>query len=189
MSDGHARTTGALYRVVTLGGNKYKLRPFSLGVLPEMEAFIISKREDPIVWATRACLLAPESQHKVIWEVAMEKSIRARAVTDSEINEFRGTSIGNAWVFWVCARQDNPGVFPDKATCPGIYEDECVRKALEIMSCATDQELAILQAEAQVASGEADAKNSTGRPAASPLLDLADGQLSTSSSPISTDGT
>jgi hypothetical protein len=177
MADGHARTTGALYQIATLGGKQFKLRPFSLKVLPEMEAFIISKREDPIVWATRACMVAPESQHEVIWRVAMEKSIRARAVTDQEMEEFRRTTIGGAWVFWVCARQDHP-------------EIKSVEDALGIIESASDEELEILNAKAYVVSGEADLGNSTGLPATEgeKKAEQEGGPQSTSTSPTPTDG-
>lgn len=152
MANGHARTTGAITRTATLGGKKYTLSAFSLGVLPEMEAYIISKREDPIPWATRACMVAPSEQHKVIWEVAMEKSIRARSVTEQEMDEFRRTSIGNAWLFWVACRKNHPEV-------------DSVEKALEIIGTATEEEQELMNSEVLVASGEADLGNSTGLPA------------------------
>jgi len=152
MANGHARTTGAIVRKATIGGKQYTLSAFSLGVLPEMEAYIISKREDPIIWATRACMVAPADQHEVIWRVAMEKSIRARSVTEQEMDEFRRTSIGNAWMFWVCARKNHP-------------ELATVEDALNVIGTASEEELEILNAEAFVASGEADLGNSTGLPA------------------------
>jgi hypothetical protein len=151
MADGHARTSGALYRKVKIQGKEYTLRPFSVSVLPEMEAYIISKREDPIPWAARACLVAPPDQHETIWRCAMEKSIRARAVTEQEMDEFRRTTMGGAWVFWVCARKDHPELAKP--------ED-----ALVVLQSASEEELAVLNAETYVASGEADLGNSSGLP-------------------------
>lgn len=147
--DGHARTVGMLTQTATVGGKRYTIRPFTVGVLPEMEAYIISKREDPIIWATRACLIAPDDQHERIWRIAQEASNKNRTVTTAQSEEFRNSLEGGAFVFWVCVRADHPEV-------------KTPQDALQIMLSATEDELTMLKAAVFVGSGEHDLGNSTG---------------------------
>lgn len=176
MADGHARTTGALYRDVRVGGKTYRCRPFNFGVYPEMEAFIVSERQDPLIAATLACQSAPPSLHETIWKVAMERACKARTATSQEIQDFETSLLGIAFKFWVCVRQDHPEIKDPRQIITDIFAN------------LTDADMRLLETEVFVASGEADLGNSTGHPEVSPPTSPAGGPQPIENLPKPTDG-
>jgi signal recognition particle GTPase len=77
-----ARTAGKVYKEVTIAGKKFRLsQPKRVGLQGDIEAFILSRKDDPIVIAVRACQQAPKDMHATIWDAAIRVGTEARIVT------------------------------------------------------------------------------------------------------------
>jgi hypothetical protein len=173
MSKQH-RTAGVDFRVETINGKDYTLRPLTLGVYAEMEAYIISQRPDPLAVASAAVSRLPQSQHKAIWDAAMEKAVSDRVVSTEQAKAFEDSLDGLCWKLWQCLKQDHP-------------EINSVQAARDLMLEAGEEHFEKLAYATELASGEADIKKSSG-PAEDRADRVQDGQSSTDSSPKPTDG-
>ena len=181
--DGHARLSGKIFKTICIGARTYKLsKPTLVGVYAEMEAFLISRKRDPLVLAVEACKLAPPALHATIWEAAMKSASAARIATAEEMSAFEASPWGMAFKLWKCLDDGHQAEFPTPESAMALIEQ------------AGDniQELA---AQLAVVSGEGDLGNSSGRspkaPAEKQATDtpsLEAGQPSTSSSPSPTAG-
>lgn len=152
---GHARTSGMSFQTITVGGKLYKLRPFRMSAYAEIEAYILSLREDPITLAAQAAAQAPESQHAVIWETAFKLASKSRTVSREELAQFDNTLMGLACRVWICLKEDHADEFPRPEDVLPWME----RIAREKGEDATKAEL---QAKVSVASQQADLGNSSG---------------------------
>lgn len=181
--DGHARLSGKLHKTIAIGGKSITLsKPTLVGVYAEMEAFVISRKRDPLVLAVEACKTAPPAHHAAIWEAAMKTASAARIATAEEMAAFERSPWGIAFKLWKCLDDRHLVEFPTPEATMGL-----------IRLCGDN--LDEVQAQLAVVSGEADLGNLSGRsptaPAAKPATDTRpseDGPPSTSSSPTPTDG-
>ena len=182
--NGQARTAGKIYKTIVIGGRQYALsRPLMVGVYGEIEAFIVSRKEDPLVLAVRACGHAPAAMHAAIWEAAMKAGSAARIATAEEMTAFQMSPWSGAFTLWKALDPRHLAEVPDVEAAMRLYEqakDEGKREELD----------AVLE----VVSGKAEIKNSAGRRAA-PASNRktanrcsADGPESIASSPSPTAG-
>lgn len=186
MADGHARTTGRLPRKVILGDREYTMRPFTVGILAEMESYIISMREDPIVAAAKAAPGVSDEFRKEMWDAAMRASVSHRMVTSADQAAFENSVRGLSFKLWTCLRDDQP-----EFKTP----DDAMKLISDLALTYGDSIVAQIAAQVDVSSGLVDLGNLSGpsMTRASQRLEdapaLADGQESTDTSPKSTDGT
>jgi hypothetical protein len=181
--DGHARLSGKIHKDLLINGKTYTLsRPALVGVYAEMEAFLVSRKSDPIVLAVEACRLAPAAMHATIWEAAMKTGSSARIATAEEMAAFEASPWGIAFKLWKCLDKKHEQEFPTPESAMKLLEE-------------IGDNLPELTATLAVVSGEADLGNSSGRspkaPAEKQPTDTpssADGRPSTSSSPTPTVG-
>lgn len=145
----HQRTAGVDFRIVEIGGQKYTLRPLTVGVYASMESYIANQRPDPLAIASKAVAKLPASQHAAIWEAAMKAAMNARTVTAEEAAAFENSVDGLAWKIWQCLKSDHPEI-KDVAT------------ARDLLFAAGEERFEELARAAEIASGEADLKKSTG---------------------------
>lgn len=146
----HYRIAGKSFRTISIGGKQYTLRPAVLGVYAEMEAYVVSLRQDPLEIATRACQRAPANQHAAIWDAAMRAERSARIATAEEMASFENSVPGIAWKLWKSLEQDHP-------------EIDGVAAALALLEQAGEDRLSEIVATLHVATGEGDIKNCSGR--------------------------
>ena len=106
--DGHARTAGRLFQTLKVGDKKYTLRAPSVGsLIADMEAYIVSLRENPFIMAAKACqrladTVPTDKQAAIeerIWKAAEAASIRSGAASAAEMNEFTESLRGIAYQF------------------------------------------------------------------------------------------
>jgi hypothetical protein len=178
--DGQARVAGQIYKDVEIGGKTYRLsKPNLVGIYGEVEAWIVSKKTDPLVLAARACKTTPASMHPVIWEAAMKTGSAARIASQDELNLFWNSRWSNAFMFMKALDDKHRQEIPD------------IETAMNIVEGIVDVDELLMQL--SVVSGEADVKNSSGpsatranQPMETPATEA--GLDSTASSPKSTDG-
>lgn len=157
--DGAARTGGNLPERFTAGGRSYTLKdPGYLAFMEEAEAYIVSRRPNPLVEAAQAiCALPPDlpagergKQEAVIRQIAEAAMLSRNRVTGPEIGAFMETRPGLIFTLW--------------KFCPELTsfkEAEAVlRQMAEEMGEAQAQ--AELQARIDTVSGAVEAKNSFG---------------------------
>jgi len=148
---GHARTAAQLTQQVTVGDKQYTLRaPPVVGLCAQLEAYIVSQREDPLVLAARACQHAPKEQHDTIWQAAMKVAVKSRVVEAAEMTAFENSLRGVAFKLWACLQEDHAAEF-------ATPED-----ALRLLEEIGEERLEEVVAKVHLASGEADAGNSSG---------------------------
>lgn len=146
----HHRTAGVDRRTVTILGKQYTLRPLTVGVYAQMEAYIISCRPDPLAVASEAVGKLPASQHDAVWRAAMNQAVAARVVTAEAAAEFENSVNGLAWKLWQCMREDNP-------------EINSMEAARDLLIKAGEEHFEYLARSTELASGEADLKKSSGQ--------------------------
>jgi len=179
--DGQARVAGQVYKDVKIGDKTYRLsRPNLVGIYGEVEAWIVSRKVDPLVLAVRACRMAPPDAHATVWEAAMKVASTARIATKDELDAFWASRWANAFLFL-------------KALDPKHYDEvPDVDAAMNVIEQGVDMDE--LLANISVVNGEADIKNSSGpsttrapsQQTETPATEA--GPASTDSSPKSTDG-
>jgi hypothetical protein len=162
------RTAGKSFETIEIGGKRYTLRPLTVGVYSEMEAFVASRRVDPLEAAGKAVLKLPAAMHAGVWDAAMRAVMANRNVTTQEMSDFENSMRGYAWKLWQCVKQDHP-------------EIDSIEKAIELLEQAGPTRAVEIDAKLRVASGEADLGKSSGP---TPVMEDQgqDGQPSTSSS-------
>lgn len=146
----HYRTAGLDYRVVEINGRPFKLRPLTLGVYAELEAYIISQRPDPLAIAGEAVKKLPANQHDAVWKAAMAHAVTARTVTSEQAAAFEDSVDGLAWKLWQCLKADQP-------------EFDSLESVRALMIQAGEAKFEELARAAEIASGEADLKKSSGQ--------------------------
>lgn len=152
--DGHARTAGRLFQTLGVDGKNYKLRAPPVGsLIADMEAYIVSLRENPFVLAAEAIEKHPALEDR-IWKSAERAAIRSGAASAEEMNEFTSSLRGMAYQLWTCLQEEHGD------------EIQSVGDALSLIERFVEQEgeagLTALRAKVLSATGEADAKNSSG---------------------------
>jgi len=106
--DGASRAFAAP-TTVTLGGVEYTVRPRVAAYYGEMEAHLLSKRENPMQVAKES--IVGETDPAVITqiiEVAMAERCRAKSVTRRELAEWMDSMDGTAFVSWLQIRHNDP---------------------------------------------------------------------------------
>ena len=150
MSSKQHRTAGVDYVEIDIDGQKYKLRPLTLGLYAEMESYIVAQRGDPLGEAAKACERVPEKYHAAIWDAAMRQAVQGRTVTAEEAATFENSIRGLAWKLWKCLERDQPDV-------------DSVDAALAILTKLGPARLEEINYKVQLASGEADLGKSSGQ--------------------------
>ncbi len=208
--NGHARTAGKLIQILKVGGKKYTLRAPPIGsMMADMEAYIVSLRQNPFLLAAAAVktlppvdagcerrpateklwLAAEKLQAALvdrIWKAAESASIKSGAASGAEMDEFTQSLRGVAYQLWTCLIEDHG----DELTSV----DDTISLIERFAEEHGPDALVDLQLMVHSATGEADAKNSSGpTPKGSRSgkrkkrkKNLRDGQQSTNSSPPST---
>jgi hypothetical protein len=143
------RTTGKSFETIEIDGKPYTLRPLTVGVYGEMEAFVMSLRGDPLAAAGQAVKNLPAEQHSAVWDAAMRAVMANRCVSTAEMASFENSVRGYAWKLWKCVEKDHP-------------EIDTIDKALELLERIGPQRAAEVDAKLRVASGEADLGKSSG---------------------------
>lgn len=145
----HHRTAGTDYRHITISGKQYTLRPIRIGIYAEMESYIASQRPDPLAVAAESVKSIPPSHHAAVWAAAMNQAVANRTVTTAQASEFENSVDGLAWKVWQCLKQDHP-------------EIDSIAAARNLLIEAGEGRFEELARAAEVASGEADLKKSSG---------------------------
>ena len=146
----HHRTAGVDFRQITIDEKTYTMRPFTVGMYAEMEAYIVSKRPDPLTVASEAVSKLPSNQHDAIWKAAMNQAVNARTVTAEEATVFENSVEGLSWKVWQSLKCDHP-------------EIDSPIKARELLVKAGEEKFEEIALAVEIASGEADLKKSTGQ--------------------------
>ena len=189
MPSSPSRVAGKVYKDVTIAGKTFRIsRPKMVGIYAEIEAFILSRKEDPLVLAVRACKKAPESQHAAIWKAAMEAAEVAKNVTPAEMKAFEGSRWAPAFFLWKSLDKRHHDEVPDVEAAMALLEKEAA------MSLKNLDEI---MANVSVVQQDRDLKNFDGPTTVpgrtkSQSMDTQsseDGQPSTSTSPTDSDGT
>jgi hypothetical protein len=182
MPSSAARTSGRIYKDVEIGGKKFRIgEPQKVGIVAEMEAFILSRRLDPIVFAIRACKSAPATMHAAIWQGATAAATRGLA-TPEEWAAFESSLWKSAFMLFKTLDPKHRDEVPDVEAAMELIEQEA--NLDELMSLV------------RFVSQDDDLKNSSGRSAGAtsaskPKTDdpsTTDGPPSTITSPTDTDG-
>lgn len=161
--DGHARTAGRLYQTLKVGGETYTLKAPPIGrLIADMEAYIVSLRKNPFVTAAEAVeglsgTLTAERREAIenrIWLAAQSASIRSGAASAAEMHEFSESLRGLAYQLHTCLEIEHGDTI------------KTVDDALSLLERFLEEngEDGLLELKTKVlsATGEADAKNSSG---------------------------
>ena len=160
--DGQARTTGGLTQTITLNGKEYTLCVRLVGQERRMEDYVLSLRDDPIDIASKACAKVPSEMHEAIWSAAIKQASRNRVVSSEEMEDFRRSIQGTAYMLWDCIQEHHKEEVKTPEDALALMENEAERVATEGGQEAVEAWLAGLQLKIQVASGEEDLGNSSG---------------------------
>jgi hypothetical protein len=186
MSSSPARTSGRVFKEVEIAGKKYALtQPQKVGQLAEMEAWIISRRRDPIEFAIQACKRTPATMHAKIWEGCSAAASRGQA-SPEEWAAFENSLWRSAFLLFKSM---------DPKHTQGMTLGEGVEWAMGLIE--EDTAMDETMAKVGIVSQDAELKNSNGRPAeAEPAqtpstadLSSGAGRPSIDSSPRPMDGT
>ena len=176
-----ARVAGKVYKQIVIGGKTYTLsQPQRVGNFAKMEAFIISRRTDPIQFAIRACRQTPATMHAAIWEGCSATGSRGLA-SGAEWDTFERSLWKNAFMLWVTLDPKHADEVPT------------IEAAMELIESGMDLEE--LMALIKIVSQDSDLPNSFGRTATAapapnqPTADRSspDGQQSMNSSDANSD--
>jgi len=144
------RTAGEDYKTVLIAGKEYKIRPLTLGVYAQMEAFIVSQRPDPLVIASESIKKLPVTQHDAVWRAAMNQALSARTVTTEQATDFENSVDGLAWKLWQCLKENHP-------------EIDGIESAKQLLIQAGQDHFELLARSVEIGSGEADLGKSSGQ--------------------------
>jgi hypothetical protein len=147
----HHRTAGVDQRTVPIAGKDYTFRPLTVGLYASMEAYVVSRRPDPLAIASEAVKRLPAQNHDAIWRAAMSAAITARTVSPAEMSDFENSVDGLCWKVWQSLKQDHPEI-------DGI---EAAKQL--VMKAGEAGEFEMLSRTVEITSGEADLKKSTGQ--------------------------
>lgn len=182
--EGQARVAGQIYKDVVIAGKTYRLSRSNLvGFYGDAEAWIISRKTDPLVLAVKACRAAPENMHATIWEAAMKTASEARIASKEEMERFWRSRWFSAFLLLKALDPKHAQEIPD------------MESAMRLIESDVDLDTDALMADVSVVNGEADIKNSSGLSGtqAQPnqqteTQPTEDGQVSTDSSQTNTSG-
>jgi hypothetical protein len=147
----HQRTAGVDQRTVPIAGQDYTFRPLTVGVYASMEAYVVSRRPDPLAIASEAVKRLPASQHDAIWKAAMSAAITNRTISPAEMSDFENSVDGLCWKIWQSLKQDHP-------------EIDSVEAARDLLVKAGEAgEFEKVSRTVEITSGEADLKKSSGQ--------------------------
>ncbi len=161
--DGMARSSGRQFQKLTIGGKKYTLRAPSVGrLIADMEAYVVSLRQNPLSLAVEAIRRLPVDLtalerarfEAAIWKAAEAASVRTGAISVDEMNEFTSSPRGLAYQLHTCLEADHG------------KEVTTVDQALSLIETYVEAEgqdgLMAMRMMILGATGEGDAKNSSG---------------------------
>ena len=155
MSD-HARVAGKTSQTIELGGKQYTLRPYVVCLWAEMSAFVRGLKGDPIKEVCDRLDKIPADQQPRWMKAAVEAAAN-QSPSEEELSAFETSVLGTAFKLWTTLKTDHLPDFPD----PYAVLD----KLLALTEGDGRKKLAEIMMKLDVASGEADLKNSVGRPA------------------------
>lgn len=143
---GQQQSAGESFDTMDIGGKEYTLRPLTIGQYGQMEAYLVSKRDDPISVVGKAAAKLPKSQRAELWDAAVRAATMRKIVSASDMALFESSLEGIAWKLWQCVKADHPEV-------------RSVEDAAKLMLAFGKDRYDELKARLNVASGEAAAKN------------------------------
>lgn len=86
--DGLARTTGELFRTLTVGGKEYRLATPRIKDLARLEAELLARLPDPIEQAAKAARHVPPGLQAELWKNAFEASKELRRLNyDTDLDK------------------------------------------------------------------------------------------------------
>ena len=121
-----------------------------------MSAFVRSLKGDPIKEVCDRLDAIPAHQQQRWMKAAVEAAAN-QSPSEQELSAFEGSLLGTAFKLWTTLKADHRDEFPD----PYAVMD----KLLALAEGEGQKKLAEIMMKLDVASGEADLKNSAGRPA------------------------
>ncbi len=161
--DGLARTAGRLFQTLKVGGVTYTLKAPPIGrLIGDMEAYVISLRKNPFITAFEACSELPSDLpakdraaiEERIWKAAEAASVRSGAASAAEMNEFAGSLRGMAYELMTCLEAEHGDTIKTVDDALSLLEKFIEEKG--------EDGLRELKTKVMSATGEADAKNSSG---------------------------
>ena len=157
-TSGAALVAGTIYKDITLAGHKLRIsQPKLVGIFADIEAFIISRKTDPMVVAIRACKTAPASMHRMIMDAAIEQASKATLVTEEEWGEFSRSLWAPAFFLWKSLDPKHLDEFPTVESIMDLINAEAAEGGKSA--------LAELMANVDIVQQERELKNSAGRSA------------------------
>ena len=174
-ASGMATTVGLRTATMVVGGKTYTLTaPTMREMYVEMEGYVRSTKGDPLEAASRAVAKLPASQHAAIWETAMRQATD-RTVSAQEVQRFAGSPSGDAYGLLICLRKHHAEEVPDLNTAKDLLSqyveekaDAMIKEGEAAQQAAATAALAEIQQKLALVTGEADAKNSSGRSPSGP---------------------
>ena len=161
MSD-HGRVAGEPTQTIELGGKTYTLKPFVVGVWAEMSAFVRRLKGDPIKEVCERLASIPTDQQARWMKVAVEAAAN-QSPTDQELASFETSLLGTAFKLWTTLV--GPKAQRDKDILAEFPDAHAVMDRLvSLGEQEGEQKLAEIMMKLDLASGEADLKNSHGQP-------------------------
>jgi len=155
MSD-HARVAGKTSQTIELGGKTYTLKPYVVGLWAEMSAFVRSLKGDPIKEVCdRLDAIPPDQQQR--WMKAAVEAAADQTPTEQDLSAFERSLLGTAFKLWTTLKTEHLKEFPG----PHAVMD----KLISLTEEEGEKKLAEIIMKLEVASSEADLKNSAGQPA------------------------
>jgi hypothetical protein len=149
-----ARVAGKVYKRVMIAGREFTLsQPAKYGKFAEIEAFILSRKEDPMVAALRVCKRAPVEMHNTIWKAAMETASAARIATREDWQKFEDSKWPAVFMLWMAMDPKHREEFPTAESVADLIIREADRQN------STIDEI-IMQA--SIVQQDAELKNSAG---------------------------
>jgi hypothetical protein len=143
-------------QTIELGGKTYTLKPYVVGLWAEMSAYVRRLKGDPIKEVCDRLESIPADQQQRWMKAAVEAAAN-QSPTEQELSAFENSLLGTAFKLWTTLKAEHAQEFPDPQAVLdrliALSEQEGRKKLAEIML------------KLEVASGEADLKNSVGQPA------------------------
>lgn len=147
------RSAGVSTVPIEIDGKTYTLRTPTCDFFPRFQDWIVQEKGDPIADVCSRSNLIPESHLHILLEAAIKVAQDNRVVTMEDIKKYSSTIRGLSWQFWQLVKQDHP-------------EIDTLDAAQEILVKLDQAKSMELLGKMRIASGEEDAKNSSGQAAA-----------------------
>lgn len=140
--DGLARSSGKLFREISVGGKTYRLATPRLADLAALEAELLARLQDPLEQAAKAAVHLPPDAHKTLWEAAFAASQSGRRFDVADIDTLPMTLRAAASAFLTLRRNhaDEIGTLADALAWLELAADEHGLTNVAAITTAASQE-------------------------------------------------